>query len=82
MRYELKSGTVVTDEDIQDIADACARGDLPGAWTAEVRVGRPRLADEVLVTVPVKFPASVVEAIDRKSANRSDFIRKAVAAYL
>lgn len=82
MNYKLKSGAIVTDKDIDVIAEACSRGELPGRWTGEVTVGRPRLSDEKLVTVPVKFPASVVAAIDRKATNRSDFIRQAVAAYL
>lgn len=82
MNYKLKSGAVVSDKDIDAIAEACARGELPGTWTGEVTVGRPRLSNEKLVTVPVKFPASVVAAIDRKTSNRSDFIRQAVAAQL
>ena len=82
MKYKLKSGAVVTDGDIEFMVEAIERGDLPGEWTGEVVVGRPRLSDEKLITVPVKFPASVVAQIDRVSKNRSDFIRKAVSAYL
>ena len=82
MEYKLKSGAVVTDKDIEAMAEAIGRGELPGEWTGEVMVGRPRISDERLITVPVKFPASVVAQIDRVSKNRSDFIRKAVAAYL
>ncbi len=80
--YKLKSGTVVTDEDIERIAESIARGELPGEWTGEAVVGRPRLSDEKLVTVPVKFPESVVARIDEQTNNRSDFIRKAVMACL
>jgi len=40
--YKLKSGTVVTDEDIERIAESIARGELPGEWTGEAVVGRPR----------------------------------------
>jgi len=82
MKYKLKSGVVVTGEDIEDMVASAERGELPGEWTGEVIVGRPRLSDERLITVPVKFPASVVAQIDKVSKNRSDFIRKAVAAYL
>ena len=80
--YKLKSGAVVTDEDIEAIAKSISHGELPGEWTGEPVVGRPRLADEPLVTVPVKFPASVVARIDQQTNNRSDFIRKAVLACL
>ena len=81
-RYTLKSGAVVTDEDIERIAESVARGELPGKWTGDTIVGRPRLSNEPLVTVPVKFPKSVVEQIDAQTNNRSDFIRKAVLACL
>ena len=82
MEYKLKSGAVVTDEDIREMSEAIERGDLPGEWTGEVVVGRPRISNERLITVPVKFPESVVAQIDKVSSNRSDFIRKAVAACL
>ena len=78
----MKSGAVVTDEDIELIAKSVERGELPGEWTGEPVVGRPRISSEPLVTVPVKFPESVVAEIDRKTNNRSDFIRKAVMACL
>ena len=64
------------------MAEAIAHGELPGEWTGEAVVGRPRMCDEPLITVPVKFPESVVAQIDKRSNNRSDFIRKAVAASL
>lgn len=47
-----------------------------------IHQGPAAVADEPLVTVPVKFPRSMVAAIDGKTKNRSDFIRKAVAAAL
>jgi len=43
---------------------------------------RPRLSKEKLVTVPVKFPESVVAQIGERTDNRSDFTRKAVLACL
>ena len=82
MEYTLKSGKVVTDEDIRQMVEAIERGELPGDWSGEVVRGRPRLANEPLVTVPVKFPKSVVDQIDARTGNRSEFIRKAVAAQL
>lgn len=47
-----------------------------------VRLGRPPLAKERLVTVAVKMPLSMVAAMDQRTANRSDFVRKAVDARL
>ena len=82
MEYKLKSGAVVTDEDIQHMVAAIEKGELPGEWSGEAVVGRPRLSEEKLITVPVKFPESVVAQIDAVSNNRSDFIRKAVASCL
>ena len=82
MQYELQSGAIVTDEDIDYLAEAIAKGNLPGKWTGAVTQGRPRLSNERLVTVPVKFPESVVAQIDKRTSNRSEFIRKAVAAQL
>lgn len=82
MKYKLKSGAIVSDEDIKAMSEAIERGELPGEWTGDVIKGRPRLTNERLITVPVKFPESVVEQIDRVSSNRSDFIRKAVASAL
>lgn len=82
MEYTLKSGAVVTDKDIQALAEAIESGELPGEWSGPAIVGRPRIVNEKLVTVPVKFPESMVEQIDARSNNRSDFIRKAVASCL
>ncbi len=83
MEYQLKSGKIVTDEDIEAIAQDIENGKLPGkGWDGKVVTGRPRISAEPLVTVPVKFPASVVAAIDRKTDNRSEYIRKVVAASL
>ncbi|WP_204584729.1 hypothetical protein [Collinsella intestinalis] len=79
--YRLASGDVVTDEELEREASSFEDGSWEGRLE-NVRVGRPPLADEPLVTVPVKFPASMVAAIDRKTTNRSDYIRKAVAATL
>ena len=83
MKYKLKSGAIVSDEDIEALSRDIEAGKLPGpGWSGEVVRGRPRISDEALVTVPVKFPVSMVAAIDRKTNNRSDYIRKAVAATL
>lgn len=82
MEYTLKSGRVVTDEDIERMAEAIGRGELPGDWSGDVVRGRPRMYGEPMVTIPVRFPASVVARIDELADNRSDYIRRAVAAMM
>lgn len=82
--HKIKGGYTVTDDELDRLAEACERGDYPGEpgeWIIRPQ-GRPALADEPLVNVNVKFPRSMVAAIDAKGKNRSDFIRKAVAAAL
>ena len=82
--YRIKGGDILTDDDIEQLAEACERGDYPGEpgeWIVRPK-GRPSLTDEPLVNVNVKFPKSMVSAIDAKGTTRSDFIRKAVAAAL
>lgn len=82
--YRLKGGYTITDEEIERLGEACERGDYPGEpgeWVVRPQ-GRPALSDEPLVNVNVKFPKSMVAAIDAKGGTRSDFIRKAVAAAL
>lgn len=82
--YTIKGGRTITDEEIELLGEACERGEYPGEpgeWIIRPQ-GRPALTDEPLVNVNVKFPRSMVAAIDAKGKNRSDFIRKAVAAAL
>jgi hypothetical protein len=79
--YKLANGSVLTDEDIEHI---CAEFESE-TWSGRlerIHQGPAAVSDEPLVTVPVKFPRSMVAAIDEKTKNRSDFIRKAVAAAL
>lgn len=79
--YKLANGGVLTDEDIERI---CAEFESE-SWAGRlerIHQGPAAVADEPLVTVPVKFSRSMVAAIDGKTKNRSDFIRKAVAAAL
>ena len=58
MEYTLRSGKVVTDEQIEAMAEAIEAGSLPGQWSGEVVVGRPRLADEPLDVISFKVPHS------------------------
>uniref|UniRef100_A0A7C9NUH2 CopG family transcriptional regulator n=1 Tax=Muribaculaceae bacterium Z82 TaxID=2304548 RepID=A0A7C9NUH2_9BACT len=72
----------VTDEQLDAWEEDASRGVFPGEPRGEIVIGRPRLTDEPLRAVTVTLPQSMVEAIDRQTKNRSDFIRKAVAACL
>ena len=65
MDYTLRSGKVVTDEQIEAMAEAIEAGSLPGQWSGEVVVGRPRLADEPLDVISFKVPHSAALAIKR-----------------
>lgn len=76
MNYELKSGTVVTDEDIETIAEACSQGNLPDTWTGEVSFGRPSSSGERLVTASVLKKATS-EQIDREFDEGRDVLRYA-----
>lgn len=79
--HRVMGGYTVTDEELDRLGEACERGDYPGEpgeWIIRPQ-GRPALSDEPLVNVNVKFPRSMVAAIDAKGGNRSEFIRKAVA---
>ena len=79
--YKLANGGVLTDDDIDRI---CKEFETE-SWTGRlqrIHQGPAAVADEPLVTVTVKIPQSMVEAIDERSQNRSDFIRKAIVAAL
>ena len=79
--YKLANGGILTDEDIERESVEYETGTWEGRLE-RIHAGRPALTDERMITVPVKFPASMVAAIDQRSGNRSDFIRRAVAATL
>jgi hypothetical protein len=81
MSYTLDNGYVLTDAEIERISKEYEEGTWEGTLT-DIRIGRPKVFDEKLVTVPVKFPQSMVAKIDEMSENRSDFIRRAVAGAL
>ncbi len=76
--YKLKNGQTLSDEEIEKESAEYENGTWKGSLT-DIKIGRPAIFREELVTVPVKFPKSMVEMIDARSENRSDFIRKAVA---
>lgn len=82
--YRIKGGYTITDEDLDKLGEACERGEYPGEpgeWIVRPK-GRPSISNETLVNVSVKFPKSMVAAMDATGSSRSEFIRKAVAAAL
>ena len=65
--------------------DAWEEDAAHGVFHGEPRkivVGRPKLTEEPLRAITVTLPSSMVDSIDKRSENRSAFIRKAVAACL
>lgn len=75
--YKLADGSVLTDEDIERESVEFEQE----TWTGRlerIHVRPGVVADEPLVAGTVRFPASMVVAIDRKTGDRSDFIRRAV----
>ena len=81
MEYTLKSGHVITDEDIEQMAQACEMGAYPGEPSGEVVVGRPRLSNEPLEVISFKVPRSLSQMISQAAENcgqtRSGFLRDA-----
>ena len=83
--YRLKSGVVVTDLDIQRMADDVATRDFDLSKFTRLP-GRPLMGKAVAEVVPVRIEPSVVKSIDRRAkkegTTRSDIIRQAITNYL
>ena len=83
--YRLKSGVVVTDLDIQRIANDVATRDFDLSKFTRLP-GRPLMGKAVAEVVPVRIEPSIVKSIDRRAkkegTTRSDIIRQAIAHYL
>lgn len=79
--WKLANGEVLSDTDF-DIEAETWENDTWAGKLEGVRIGRRPLCDEPLKQINVKLPESLVAAIDVRTTNRSDFIRKAIAAYL
>ncbi len=79
--WELPNGYILTDEEIERRAEEYESGTWEGRLEL-IHQGRPPVSSEPLVPVTVKFPASMLARIDAKAKNRSDYIRRVVAASL
>ena len=62
----------------EESAKMIEEGRLNEMGFGKVHKGRPPLTYEELHMVSVKLPESVLKKIDKKSKNRSEFIREAV----
>lgn len=83
--YVLKGGATLTDNQIEELARKAEQGDYPGspgAWVIRPQ-GRPTQFAEDLVTVTLRVPASMRDALDQKARaegkTRSQFLRQAIA---
>lgn len=83
--YILKGGATLTDDQIEELARKAEQGDYPGspgAWVIRPQ-GRPTQFAEDLVTVTLRVPASMRDALDQKARaegkTRSQFLRQAIA---
>ena len=71
----------VTESQLDAWEEDAAQGVFHGE-PRKIIVGRPKLTEEPLRAITVTLPSSMVDSIDKRSENRSAFIRKAVAACL
>ncbi|MBF4804145.1 hypothetical protein [Lancefieldella rimae] len=81
MKHTLYDGSEITDEELEKLADEY-ENDL---WDGELDFivpGRPPHPNQELKPVTVKLPVAMLQAIAAKGVNRSDFIRRAIAAAL
>ncbi|MFC2629680.1 MAG: hypothetical protein ACFNX8_04650 [Lancefieldella rimae] len=81
MKHTLYDGSEITDEELEKLADEY-ENDL---WDGELDFivpGRPPHPSQELKPVTVKLPVAMLQAIEAKGVNRSDFIRRAIAAAL
>lgn len=67
-----------TEKYIEESAKMIEQGRFKEMGFGKIHKGRPPLTYEELHMVSVKLPESVLKKIDKKSKNRSEFIREAV----
>lgn len=67
-----------TEKYIDESAKMIEEGNFDKMGFGKIHKGRPPLTREELHMVSVKLPESILQKIDKKSNNRSEFIREAV----
>lgn len=80
MAYKTKSGRVLSNGDLDAMAEEYEQGTWSGV--AQVSPGRPRIYDEDMATVSFRLPKSRIEAIEeaarRNGISKSQFFRDAI----
>ena len=81
-REEINKKFGVTEEQLDEWAEACERGEYAGKPTGEIIVGRPLMFGEEMKPVTFKVPVAKVDRIKARAAeldlSRSDFLRMLV----
>ncbi len=84
--YRTKSGTTLTDADIDTLADDVATTDYDNATLKGRRRWRPLLGSAPAEVVPVRLDPELRAAIEARAdaddTNSSEIIRRALRAYL
>ena len=82
MGITTKDGNVITNEQLDEWAEACERGEYPGKPTGKIIVGRPLMFDEEMRPVTFKATPTKIAQIDERAAeldiSRSDYLRQLV----
>lgn len=84
-KYRLKTGIIITDRDLDRMADEVAARDFD---LTEFRrlPGRPLMGEAVAEVVPVRIEPGLIKTIDNRAktegTTRSDIIRRAIHSYL
>ncbi|MBQ9069375.1 MAG: hypothetical protein IJ131_10045 [Eggerthellaceae bacterium] len=82
MGVTTKNGTYLSDETLEEIAQAFERGEWPEGTTRILR-GRPLILGEELQSVTYRDAKSKVAAMDKRAASlhmsRSDYLRDLVS---
>ena len=81
MKHTLYDGSEITDEELERLADEWENDTWEGQLI-NISPGRPPHPNQELKPVTVKLPVAMLQAIAAKGVNRSDFIRRAIAAAL
>lgn len=81
-REEINARFGVTEEQLDEWAEACERGEYPGEPTGEILVGRPLKFGEEMKPITFKETESKIVAINARAAeldlSRSDYLRMLV----
>lgn len=80
-KYKLANGNAISEEDIEHEAAEYEAGAWEGTLD-NICLAQPAIDDTPSISITIELPESMVKSIDAKAGNRSDYIRRAVAAAL